>query len=235
MRHLGIRKLPFIVLEFVYDYNENRFKPIRLRLDKPTSNFISVAENVLETIRNPITEETITTGDISKSQKITNLPLSIVSIKSVNEVSDDVLIMRDFHNWIKSDLIKRFAYKAGSLLDLAVGRAGDLNKWKKSKIQRVVGIDISKEFIEGPEGAIERYNKMLSSEAKRNELKRNTDLNKKIKTISDKSFVETTKGLDLSESGLSGFVKQNDTKSLNGYSIPHVDFHIMDLRETDFS
>ena len=40
------------------------------------------------------------------------------------------------------------------VLDLGVGRGGDMHKWHKANIQKVVGIDISREYIEE---AIRRY------------------------------------------------------------------------------
>jgi|LauGreDrversion4_2_1035121.scaffolds.fasta_scaffold168118_3 mRNA (guanine-N7-)-methyltransferase len=57
--------------------------------------------------------------------------------------------MRGFHNWIKDSLIK-LAVKnssADSLLDLAVGRGGDLHKWTSNRINYVIGIDSDKASI----------------------------------------------------------------------------------------
>lgn len=57
--------------------------------------------------------------------------------------------MRKFHNWVKNHLIE-FAVKKSSnesLLDLAVGRGGDLNKWKNNQIQYVFGIDNDRKSI----------------------------------------------------------------------------------------
>ena len=59
--------------------------------------------------------------------------------------------LRHFHNEIKSILISKYSSNIESknvkLLDLGVGRGGDLHKWNKCEIQTVVGIDINKEFI----------------------------------------------------------------------------------------
>ena len=65
-----------------------------------------------------------------------------------------VIQMRDFHNWIKLVLITNIAdyiYKETnsrvSLLDIAVGRGGDLSKWKKAQISNVFGFDPSDKSI----------------------------------------------------------------------------------------
>ena len=49
--------------------------------------------------------------------------------------------------------------KAGdTLIDFAVGKAGDLHKWKESGLSFVYGIDISRDNIENPaNGACTRY------------------------------------------------------------------------------
>jgi len=76
-----------------------------------------------------------------------------------------IIGMRDFHNWIKlvliSNVIKLTFIKGGiALLDIAVGRGGDLAKWNKSNVKFVFGFDKSEKSITStdPEdqGALER-------------------------------------------------------------------------------
>lgn len=57
--------------------------------------------------------------------------------------------MRGFHNWIKDSLIKLAINNSSSdsLLDLAVGRGGDLHKWIANRINYVIGIDSNKNSI----------------------------------------------------------------------------------------
>ena len=66
--------------------------------------------------------------------------------------------LRNYHNEIKSILLSKYSSYIQAqdirLLDLGVGRGGDLHKWNKCDIQRVVGIDINKDFIKD---AIKRY------------------------------------------------------------------------------
>jgi SAM-dependent methyltransferase len=56
--------------------------------------------------------------------------------------------LKKFHNDIKRQLISRFASNAGSLLDFACGRGGDIWKWIDAGVQRVKGIDLSPGEIE---------------------------------------------------------------------------------------
>ena len=57
--------------------------------------------------------------------------------------------MRKFHNWIKYNLIQNAVELSNKdcLLDLSVGRGGDLNKWKTNGIEYVTGIDIDRDSI----------------------------------------------------------------------------------------
>lgn len=60
--------------------------------------------------------------------------------------------LRIFHNWIKKQLITDAVKYLDSpydikLLDLAVGRGGDINKWFVNKIKYVVGFDIDNDSI----------------------------------------------------------------------------------------
>lgn len=71
--------------------------------------------------------------------------------------------LRKFHNWIKFQLIDqaRRGTNGKYLLDVAVGRGGDIVKWAKNNIVHVTGIDNNQQSIyEKVEfaGAIQRYN-----------------------------------------------------------------------------
>jgi mRNA (guanine-N7-)-methyltransferase len=93
--------------------------------------------------------------------------------KIVKHMRDEstVIQMRDFHNWVKLVLITNIAdfiysekQNRVSLLDIAVGRGGDLVKWKKAQISNVFGFDPSEKSIkstavEDP-GAIQRFKEL---------------------------------------------------------------------------
>ena len=65
--------------------------------------------------------------------------------------SSTIISMRDLHNWIKRTLInvtRSFTKGNCHLLDIAVGRGGDLDKWNKAGITSVFGFDANEESIE---------------------------------------------------------------------------------------
>ncbi len=80
-----------------------------------------------------------------------------------------IINLRIFHNWVKKTLLSettqtlRQKHKRSeiALLDLAVGRGGDLYKWWTLNIDPVVGFDISAESINGDHGAKDRYRKLV--------------------------------------------------------------------------
>lgn len=47
--------------------------------------------------------------------------------------------LKSFNNWLKSVLIGRYARPRDRVLDVGVGKGGDLLKWSKAKIQFFVG------------------------------------------------------------------------------------------------
>lgn len=81
------------------------------------------------------------------------------------DIPQNTQALSTFHNWIKFQLISfGVNYTNGeSLLDIAVGRAGDLIKWTRTGIKYVTGIDSDESAIFGKistvgfDGAIARY------------------------------------------------------------------------------
>lgn len=75
----------------------------------------------------------------------------------------DIDNLRKFHNWIKLQLISDAKYRTNgeNLLDVAVGRGGDIFKWVKNDFKYVTGIDNDSKSIREKkhfDGAIQRYN-----------------------------------------------------------------------------
>lgn len=75
-----------------------------------------------------------------------------------------------FHNWIKNEMYNNVAKKLKArgthninILELAVGKGGDMYKWIGINAKSVVGVDINKDSIYGKNGAVNRYVKMLKS------------------------------------------------------------------------
>ena len=55
--------------------------------------------------------------------------------------------MRKFHNSIKKGLYDKYANGVSNLLEIAVGKGGDLSKWNGNNIKHVVGYDIDEKSI----------------------------------------------------------------------------------------
>jgi mRNA (guanine-N7-)-methyltransferase len=55
--------------------------------------------------------------------------------------------LKKFHNSIKRSLIRTFAGKSKSLLDVGCGRGGDLSKWIDAGLEYVRGLDVSQHEI----------------------------------------------------------------------------------------
>jgi mRNA (guanine-N7-)-methyltransferase len=145
------------VIEFIYDDNQEFFKwiPLRLRPDKTIikmPNALITATSTFDLIKNPITYELIT--------GIEKLDDNEFVYRTGNKDEKDIIKnMREFHNLIKSDLIKLSANAFSEdikLIDFSCGEGGDLDKWYHSGINYVTGIDYSLASINE---AKKRYNK----------------------------------------------------------------------------
>ena len=162
------------IVEFKYDLTKPphwRWVPIKVRYDKTAKylngekeygNSYDVANSNWKTIHQPITTVMISTG--------VGIPNSFdndVYYNRDNKISKTVA-MRNFHNkYIKHILINNIANRDDTLIDLAVGKAGDLNKWKTAGLSFVFGIDISKDNIENKvDGACVRYIKQANKQSK---------------------------------------------------------------------
>ena len=155
----------FNIVEFRYDKNmpiDMRWVPLRVRYDKTQKlkngekqfgNAYRVANSNWRSIHSPITIDMITTGE--------NIPDLIedegVYYKSNNQNNTQGL--RDFHNlFVKKKLIMGVSNRDDTLIDYAVGMAGDLAKWTASKLSFVFGIDVSPQNIHNRKrGACARY------------------------------------------------------------------------------
>jgi hypothetical protein len=73
--------------------------------------------------------------------------------------STKTVALRDFHNlYVKKMLITSVSKPGETLIDYAVGKAGDLPKWISAKLGFVFGIDLNKDCLENKkDGACARY------------------------------------------------------------------------------
>jgi len=140
-----------------------KWVPIRVRYDKTAQlrakknnfgNSYKVANSNWYSIHHPITAEMISTGN--------NIPEGtadedVYYNKSNEETSTQGL--RDFHNlYVKKNLIQGVANRGDTLIDFAVGKAGDLKKWIRANLSFVFGVDYSRDnIINQLDGACARY------------------------------------------------------------------------------
>lgn len=183
------------VVEFYYQNDptilpQQRWIPIRTRYDKTESverynrrygNYSATAERIWRSIINPILMEDFTElalGNTDKRNfydikiKELNSKISHKLIVAVNKenkyyqkVSKLASTMRQYHNFIKSNLIYTYCNKMyqdnqqQSVLDIGCGRGGDIGKFYYTEVAYLVGIDIDAEGFKSPvDGAISRYN-----------------------------------------------------------------------------
>lgn len=160
------------IVEFKYDKTSKdkfmKWIPIRNRDDKTNEyrgggsnygNAYHVANNNWQSIHNPVTEQmliergNLTLADIESTED------DVYYNKSKSRSFTQAL--RNFHNlFVKKSLIQVCSEKNSDakLIDMAVGKAGDLPKWISCKIKGVLGIDLSKDnILNFVDGACARY------------------------------------------------------------------------------
>ena len=180
------------VVEFAYNDNIDipfhfRWVPLRTRHDKTESviknkkkygNNNEIAVKIWNSIQQNVTIEDINLlGDPKKYDDQMNelkkrIDASVVAIEKQQDIYYQKITnlakpMRDFHNYIKSNII--FGYCSPkelngklqklSILDIACGRGGDIQKFFHSRVKNYVGFDVDSNGIHSStNGAISRYN-----------------------------------------------------------------------------
>jgi hypothetical protein len=161
-----------MIVEFRYNRDESnprrRWIPLRVRYDKTNElrmgyknygNAYHVAESNWRSIWYEVTAAMITTGQAIP----TMVQDDVANVKYYNRVggvaTETTLGLRQFHNhYVKRRMIQGVAHEGDQLLDLGVGKAGDLRKWMDAKVAFVWGIDLSHDNIENrKDGACARY------------------------------------------------------------------------------
>lgn len=152
--------------------NGYKWIPLKTRYDKTESvtkyqkmygNPNYIAQRIYRSIVNPITETTISllANPNSFQKEFDRLGKSVAKIE-INKPTVNRLIsaqantnfsyyqgrtnigkgMRAYHNWIKSNMIITYCKNKESVLDIGVGRGGDINKFILANVSEVVGIDV---------------------------------------------------------------------------------------------
>ena len=184
------------VVEFYYQNDPNiapqhRWIPIKIRYEKTESverfgrrygNNQRVAERIWRAIVNPVLMQDLIElakgntdnrnfYDIKKKEMNSKISHELIIAinkekKYYQKVSKIAETMRDYHNWIKSNLIYTYCNKMyqsnvqQSVLDIGFGRGGDIAKYYYTGVAFLVGIDVDAEGFKSPDdGAISRYNR----------------------------------------------------------------------------
>lgn len=161
-----------------------RWVPMRTRYDKTESvlkygkkygNYHEIAERVWRSIINPVLmDDFIVLQNDKNYETHIRLLRSRVSAKLIaleqrenayyQKISSLAKPWRTFHNWVKSILIYTHCDptfndgKKNRVLDLGIGRGGDLMKYFHARVETVVGIDPdSYGLFMATDGAVSRY------------------------------------------------------------------------------
>jgi len=164
-----------------------RWVPMRTRFDKTETvmkynknfgNYIDVANSVWRSIINPFTIEDI--GILALNEKYNNhseflrnrVDHSLIlserkSDRYYQQKSNLGVSMRKFHNHMKDNIINIYCNQVyeknvkQKILDLSIGRGGDIMKYYYCEIEFCVGIDIDRDtLLSATDGALSRYKDM---------------------------------------------------------------------------
>ena len=163
------------IVEFRYEFQEKKWVPLRIRYDKTAElrktgknfgNDYKTADSVWYSIHYPVTEniikgvdKTISYEELAAASETSDITEKYYKSSDTRKEEELTHGLRDFHNkFVKSALIYELSKSGDTLIDFAVGKGGDLPKWKDSRLSFVYGIDVSRDNIENPvNGACARY------------------------------------------------------------------------------
>lgn len=124
------------IVEFGYDGSNKDglcWKPLKVR-DTLTPNDFVTATNVWNSIHFPVSLDMITTGK-------SNLKTNIYYTLNLKRTERKTKSMNDFHSFVKKNLILQNLQGDKNVLDLGVGKGGDLNHYLDGSVNVLVGID----------------------------------------------------------------------------------------------
>jgi hypothetical protein len=152
-----------VICECSYDISNKeeqyRWKPHKVRNDKTSANAYGTAIAIWKLINNPITNDQLSGSKYSKDTEDTedteegsesNVNLEnvayYISNKNLNVLTKP---FNKFSSNVKGYLINRCltGYIKPKVLDLAVGKFGDMPKYVKAGVHTLIGMDISEDSI----------------------------------------------------------------------------------------
>jgi SAM-dependent methyltransferase len=142
------------------------FKDVAIKTWKSMKEAVTIEE-----IRNLSNPESFESQKNTLSSRINNTIVSSDRMQDVyyQKISNLCKEMRNFHNWLKSNIIYTYCspesenkdgpLQRKSVLDIGCGRGGDVMKWFHARIKNYVGFDPDYEGIYSSiDGAVSRYN-----------------------------------------------------------------------------
>jgi ribA/ribD-fused uncharacterized protein len=154
------------IIECAFDIDTRQWTIMRTRYDKTYQykvlgeaqygNDVSVANSIWTSMHVPVTADML--------KKHYSEPIDDTMEDDMyyrDDIKRDTRAFTDvyaFHNRIKEDLYSKYVKKGDTLLELAVGKGGDLQKWIKAQPSKIVGMDISLSNLASPvDSASKRY------------------------------------------------------------------------------
>ena len=140
-------------------------------------NDFVTANNVWKALFNPVTTNTILTGNLNlmRTRYFDNI------VKRKNKIGKS---MNDFHSFIKKKLLLENIGGKKRLLDIGVGKAGDLNHWIDAGCEMVVGLDSIKDNLDNANNGA--CNRLLNKYISDNTQPKNKNV---VKTILDNTLM----------------------------------------------
>ena len=139
-----------LVVECLFDRDNNIFIPERIRWDKKLPNFIDVAFDVYRDIINPLRLEELVESfeKYNKTAEKVTEKTTEKTTEKIEKPGDCLVQMRKFHNKKKEQIIKDFVNKGDDVLDLGFGRGGDLLKYSNVGANKIFGVDPNKDNLD---------------------------------------------------------------------------------------
>ena len=221
------------VVEFSYNPNLSdnfRWVPIKCRLDKTDTlklykknygNNKLTADYIWEIISNPITFDDIAILATEKYNTYSQKLKETIQTKLIDTYYQHktglVLPMRAFHNSIKSSILsiyckpyfknKQIIQK--TVLDIGVGRGGDLSKYYIAGVKKIVGVDLDDSSFYIPNGTLDKFKKVTNP---RNILLPIINLDK-LETKMEGVFIKANAGHELTVVTQSKVLDNNTSKN----------------------
>ena len=153
IQHESLVECKWVIPPGVPSY-KGKWMPMRLRDNRNPNDFIT-AINVWKTIHYPITFDMIRGGE-----ELATLEREVYyrNVSKEDKKRDiGMKSMRDFHSFVKQELFRQYTLPTQSLLDISVGKGGDINRWQQAQLGLCVGIDINLDNLDNMEdGAANR-------------------------------------------------------------------------------